>query len=198
MPTFSDLSGSYKNSICTKVDLDKCLTIVDRFDQNISLYSTGIREKNLYVCLFKHCIDLPVQNSWQPHRRSEGRFDQLAFRRRIATSILQCNTKAITLSLGRQSQRKMRLDGMHQYVIGQGTTNPNAANVTSRLDVKNVMLVSMFVVMLVIIQMVVFNRNVLYLGPSFFIFKKKLLLEYVQVCYIKYICFNNISRVRGN
>lgn len=95
---------------------------VDRCDQNISLYRTGIRGKKWYFCLFTHCIDLAIQNAWQLHRSNEGTLDQLAFRRRIATSILQLHTKATSSSCGRPSRREnadSRFDGMHHYVIDQ-------------------------------------------------------------------------------
>lgn len=95
---------------------------VDRSDQNISLYRTGIRGKKWYFCLFTHCVDMAIQNAWQLHRRNKGTLDQLAFRRRIATSILNANTKNKTYAVGRPSNREntdSRFDGICHYVIPQ-------------------------------------------------------------------------------
>lgn len=63
---------------------------VDRADQNISLYRVSIRGKKWYYPIFTHCIDLAEHNAWQLHKSLGGKLDHLSFRRRIATSILNC------------------------------------------------------------------------------------------------------------
>lgn len=97
---------------------------VDRCDQNMSLYRTAIRGKKWYFCLFSHCIDMAIQNAWQLSRifGDQMQMDQLAFRRRIACSILQTNSKVKNHSIGRPSKREnidSRYDGINHYVIPQ-------------------------------------------------------------------------------
>lgn len=67
---------------------------VDRADQNISLYRTSIRGKKWYFPLIAHSLDLAMQNAWQLHKIMNGKLDHLAFRRRIATALLETHGKA--------------------------------------------------------------------------------------------------------
>lgn len=97
---------------------------VDRSDQNISLYRTGIRGKKWYFCMFAHSIDMAIQNAWQLSRLSnqDKHLDHLAFRRRIAISLLQTHKKVSTCSVGRPSQREnidSRYDCINHFVIPQ-------------------------------------------------------------------------------
>lgn len=67
---------------------------VDRLDQNIGLYRISIRGKKWYFPLICQCIDMAAQNAWQIHRLQGGRMDQLAFRRAVATNILETHRRA--------------------------------------------------------------------------------------------------------
>ena len=86
-----------KNVQITQPHLVKCYNEnmggVDRSDQNISLYRVSMRGKKWYFPLIAHCIDLAEQNAWQLHRVHKGELDHLAFRRRVATAILETNVR---------------------------------------------------------------------------------------------------------
>lgn len=94
---------------------------VDRSDQNISLYRISIRGKKWYFPLIAHCIDMSVQNAWQIHKQNGGQLDQLAFRRRIATSLLVQNQKKSVYQKGRSSSHNtdLRYDRLDHLVIPQ-------------------------------------------------------------------------------
>lgn len=95
---------------------------VDRCDQNIELYRIAIRGKKWYFPLIAHCIDASIQNAWHLHRQDGGDMDQLKFRRRIATTILQLNKKPNTYQTGRPSKDEnvdIRYDGIEHYVTRQ-------------------------------------------------------------------------------
>lgn len=66
---------------------------VDRSDQNIGLTRISVRGKKWYFPLFAHCVDMAMQNAWQLHRNNEGKLDQLAFRRAIATGLIESNKR---------------------------------------------------------------------------------------------------------
>lgn len=94
---------------------------VDRSDQNISLNRISIRGKKWYFPLFCHCIDMAIQNAWQLHRINLGKLDQLAFRRSIATNLLETYKKSSRRGPSRPSQsehefsRFDRLDHLVEY-----------------------------------------------------------------------------------
>lgn len=91
---------------------------IDRADQNISLYRTSVRGKKWYFPIIAHLIDVAEQNAWNLFRRNEVPIDHLAFRRRIATAILESN-KRVGSSKGRPSKVckiDSRYDGKGHYV----------------------------------------------------------------------------------
>jgi DNA excision repair protein ERCC-6 len=99
---------------------------VDRADQNISLYRTSIRGKKWYFPIIAYCIDVAEQNAWQLHRGSGGNLDHLAFRRRVATSILEGVPKPSKQNSskghpGRHELEDIRYDRMDHLVIPQAT-----------------------------------------------------------------------------
>lgn len=79
---------------------------VDRSDQNIGLYRISIRGKKWYFSLISHCLDMAVQNAWQLYRSNDGEYDQLKFRRSVATSLLESYGKSEKRKPGRSSQAK--------------------------------------------------------------------------------------------
>lgn len=98
---------------------------VDRSDQNIGQYRISIRGKKWYFPLVTHCIDMSVQNAWYLQVVEGGKLDQLAFRRALATELLETH-KVLT---GRKCSRKSehykehsrydRIDHMIIYQMNQ-------------------------------------------------------------------------------
>lgn len=77
---------------------------VDRSDQNIGLYRTSIRGKKWYFSLIAHCLDMAVNNAWQLYRHNGGEYDNLRFRRSVATSLLETYGKGVSRKPGRTSK----------------------------------------------------------------------------------------------
>lgn len=59
---------------------------VDRLDQNISKYRTGIRGKKWYSSLLTYLVDACVNNAFQLYRMGTDKAELLTFRRTIAMS----------------------------------------------------------------------------------------------------------------
>lgn len=96
--------------------------VVDRSDQNMSLYRISIRGKKWYFPLVSDCIDTAEQNAWQFHRRSGGKLDHLTFRRRIASNLLETYGKGTASKSGRPSKQNKvdsRYDRIDHLVIPQ-------------------------------------------------------------------------------
>lgn len=105
---------------------NKCMGGVDRSDQNIGLYRIGIRGKKWYFPLIAHLIDAAEQNAWQLHRQQNGKLDHLGFRRHVALSLLQKNTRNRAGNLGQRFTRpsqfenkETRFDGFNHFVTQQ-------------------------------------------------------------------------------
>nr|CAH7741971.1 unnamed protein product [Callosobruchus chinensis] len=95
---------------------------VDRADQNISLYRVGIRGKKWYFCLFAHMLDMASQNAWQLHKHNGGKMDHLAFRRCIASGLLETykkETKRGPAKLSKYNHFESRCDRLDHLVIYQ-------------------------------------------------------------------------------
>lgn len=95
---------------------------VDRSDQNISLYRVSIRGKKWYIPLLTHCIDMAMQNAWHLHRQNGGNFDQLKFRRFVATALLSQNRKNTVYQkghIGSSYGADTRYDRLDHLVINQ-------------------------------------------------------------------------------
>lgn len=93
---------------------------VDRADQNMGLYRTSIRGKKWYFPLISHCLDMSVQNAWHIYRNSGGKLDGLAFRRHIATGLLETFKKpssTAALRHGTTFHSHSRLDGRDHLII---------------------------------------------------------------------------------
>jgi DNA excision repair protein ERCC-6 len=95
---------------------------VDRSDQNISLYRTGIRGKKWYTPLMLHCIDMAVQNAWLLSRENGGALDLLSFRRRIALALVETNRIRQKPGPSRMSSLliDLRYDGKDHLIVDQG------------------------------------------------------------------------------
>lgn len=95
---------------------------VDRADQNISLYRIGIRSKKWYFSLFSHCLDMAEHNAWQLHKSNGGKMDHLAFRRCIASGLLEMYKKTTKRGPSKKSQLthfESRYDRLDHIVIYQ-------------------------------------------------------------------------------
>lgn len=73
---------------------------VDRMDQNVELYRTGIRSKKWWWPVFLYCIDLSVQQTWHLYRATEmGQrepLDLLSIRRAIVKVFLARSRRLAT------------------------------------------------------------------------------------------------------
>ena len=71
---------------------NKTMGDVDRMDQNVELYRTGICSKKWWWPVFVYCLDLAVQQSWYLYRATESGktepLDLLGIRRAIANVYL--------------------------------------------------------------------------------------------------------------
>lgn len=99
---------------------------VDRSDQNIGLYRTGIRGKKWYCPLIMQVLDAAEHNAWQLHRRQGGKLDHLGFRRNVAISLLQLygsnRNNALTKRISKPSPLEnveSRFDRLDHYVTEQ-------------------------------------------------------------------------------
>ena len=77
---------------------------VDRLDQNISSCMIGHRSKKWWWPVFRFCLDLSVNNAYQPYRqykRSEGerKLDLLEFQRSIVDTCYRCLRKSTTTNI---------------------------------------------------------------------------------------------------
>uniref|UniRef100_A0A336M992 CSON012399 protein n=1 Tax=Culicoides sonorensis TaxID=179676 RepID=A0A336M992_CULSO len=91
---------------------------IDRADQNIALYRTSIRSKKWYFCLIAHLIDVCINNAWLLYNSEQKPIDHLTFRRKVASELLQSNTR-INIRPGRHSTKRgtgVRFDGSEHYV----------------------------------------------------------------------------------
>ncbi len=99
---------------------------IDRADQNISLYRTSIRGKKWYFPLLVHLIDVAEHNAWHLSRKDGKSWDHLAFRRILATNILQSNQRIIIRS-GRKSKSNNsvdpRFDGINHFIVSLACRN---------------------------------------------------------------------------
>jgi hypothetical protein len=67
--------------------------VVDKADQNISLYRVSIRGKKWYFPLISHCIDMAEQNAWQLYRKNGAKLDHMNFSRSVAKNLLETHKK---------------------------------------------------------------------------------------------------------
>lgn len=101
---------------------NRCMGGVDRSDQNISLYRTGIRGKKWYYPLISHCVYMAVHNAWQIHKHNGGTLNQLSFRRSIASTLLVQNKRDSVYQRGHPSlslNNDLRYDRLDHWVISQ-------------------------------------------------------------------------------
>ena len=79
---------------------NKTMGGVDRMDQNVELYRTGIRSKKWWWPVFMYCLDLSVQQAWHLYRATEtGKeepIDLLGIRRAIAQVFLARSRRQTT------------------------------------------------------------------------------------------------------
>lgn len=93
---------------------------VDRCDENISYYRTSIRGKKWYFCLITYMLDIALQNAWHLHRLQGGVYDQLTFRRHVASTLLE--TCRSSRKRGRPSlleNVESRFDNNEHYLVRQ-------------------------------------------------------------------------------
>lgn len=92
---------------------------VDRSDQNIGLYRTSIRGKKWYFSLICHALDMALQNSWQLYKNNGGEHDHLAFRRAVATGIMESFKKSDNRKFSHGSKKlhkESRLDNKEHMI----------------------------------------------------------------------------------
>ena len=66
--------------------------IVDRADENISLYRVSIRGKMVFTNIHT-LIDFTEHNVWQLHRHMGGEMDHLCYRRRLSRCSYHSDTQ---------------------------------------------------------------------------------------------------------
>lgn len=123
--------------------------VVDRCDQNISLYRVSIRGKKQYIPLFCHCVDMAEQNAWQLHKSYGGQLDHLAFRRAMAIGNIQKDYKKGASRKSANFHEHSKYDRLdHLGVFQENQTrcglchkkcNSDARNVTQVCIQKNVL-----------------------------------------------------------
>ena len=77
---------------------------VDRLDQNVGAYMIGLQSKKWWWPIFRHCIDLSLNNVHQLYRHQtqstgEKKFDLLGFRRSIVDTYQRCYRKSSIVSI---------------------------------------------------------------------------------------------------
>nr|CAH7755005.1 unnamed protein product [Callosobruchus chinensis] len=102
------------------------------------------RSKKWYFCLFAHMLDMASQIAWQLHKHNGGKMDHLAFRRCIASGLLETykkETKRGPAKLSKYNHFESRYDRLDHLVIYQ--TNKlvvHCATNKQRSDARNVTL----------------------------------------------------------